>query len=296
MARVISTAFCVALLAATAAAFAVTEGAKTELSPIFHTLRLVGTFSPHCGCDTRAAQFSFKLRKREHIRVWMERDGKRADTLVSGRTYAPGTVTLSFDGIVNGDVLPDGSYTPVVQLPHRTFKLPSTFELDTHAPSVVSAKASGRFLSFHVKYVLSEKAHAALLVDGTQVELTRFESAEGTLAWSGLLDGKPAKAGAHTLEVVAVDTAGNRSAPSRPMTVDLQHLALARSRIVVRPRERFGVGVISRSTTFAWRLNGGHGVQHGATLRLRAPKQPGTYHLYVTADGSAAKAVVVVHG
>ena len=47
VARVLSTAFCVALLAATAAAFALTEGAKTELSPIYRT-HIDKVFSPTC--------------------------------------------------------------------------------------------------------------------------------------------------------------------------------------------------------------------------------------------------------
>ena len=46
MARVLSTAFLVALLAATAGAFALTQGAKLELSPIYGTRVPTKVFSP----------------------------------------------------------------------------------------------------------------------------------------------------------------------------------------------------------------------------------------------------------
>ena len=58
MARVLSTAFCVALLAATAGAFALTEGAKTELSPIYGVRIPDKIFSPTCSlrnCRTQVA-------------------------------------------------------------------------------------------------------------------------------------------------------------------------------------------------------------------------------------------------
>ncbi len=81
MARVLSTAFCVALLAATAIAFALTEGAKTELSPIYGTKVYPKVFSPTCKhCIYQAANIDFKLRKKQHIEVWMERNGTRVAT------------------------------------------------------------------------------------------------------------------------------------------------------------------------------------------------------------------------
>ncbi len=101
MARVLSTAFCVALLAATAAAFALTEGAKTELSPIYRT-KIAKSFSPTCDprfCATRSASIVFWLRKRQHIQVWMERNGQRVATIVPGKTFPKGEVRLAFPGV-----------------------------------------------------------------------------------------------------------------------------------------------------------------------------------------------------
>jgi hypothetical protein len=43
-----------------------------------------------------------------------------------------------------------------------------------------------------------------------------------------------------------------------------------------------------------WQLHGRSGVARAGTLRIRAPKKPGVYHLYVTAAGHSAVATVVV--
>ena len=90
----LSTAFCVALLAATAVAFALTEGAKTELRPLFGT-RIAKVFSPVCNpalCRSDTANIDFRLRARERLEVWMQRNGKRVSTIVAGKTFPKGRV------------------------------------------------------------------------------------------------------------------------------------------------------------------------------------------------------------
>ena len=52
MARIASTVLVVALLAATAAAFALTQGLKNQPAGIFGTKVERGVFSPVCGCDS----------------------------------------------------------------------------------------------------------------------------------------------------------------------------------------------------------------------------------------------------
>ena len=128
MARVLSTAFCVALLAATAGAFALTQGAKVELAPVYQT-HVDKVFSPVCSCRTRTAQIAFRLRRSDRLTVWVERDGRQVRTLVTGRSSRPGTVALVFDGRDDaGAPLPDGAYRPVIRLEreHRTIELPNT--------------------------------------------------------------------------------------------------------------------------------------------------------------------------
>ena len=140
VARMLSTAFCVALLAATAVAFALTEGAKTELSPLYGT-KIAKVFSPVCDpslCRGSTARIDFKLRERQRLEVWMQRNGKRVATIVLGRTFPKGEVNLAFTGLTRGGVfLPDGSYKPVVRFvdQHRTITLPNLIQIDTEPRS-----------------------------------------------------------------------------------------------------------------------------------------------------------------
>lgn len=305
MARVLSTAFCVALLAATAGAFALTQGAKIELIPIYKT-HVDKVFSPNCGCATNAARIDFRLRKKDKLTVWVDHDGTRVRTLVSGRTYPRGPVALEFDGIDDSGVtLPQGDYQPVVHLAreHRTIELPNTIVLDTRPPSVkvrhriythISPDGDGRNDAFEIHYSVDEPAHGILIVDNHQVEFTRFQRLHGTLRWNGKIDGRPARSGNHVLEISAQDLAGNRTKPFPFAVVTIRYVAVGRNRILVRPRGRFALLVLSDAARVGWKLHGRSGEARPGTLHLRAPKKRGVYRLYVTAAGHAAKALVVV--
>lgn len=305
MPRVLSTAFCVALLAATAAAFALTEGAKTELIPIYQ-VHVAHQFSPTCGCPTAVAAITFRLRTPDTLTVWMTRAGQRVRTIVPGRSYPRGPVALAFDGISDaGTTLPDGDYRPVVHLAreHRTIELPSTIVLDTKPPVVhvrhriythISPDGDGHDDVFRVRYRVSEHAHGILLVDGRQVEFTYREPLEGVLSWNGKIDGRLARPGNHVLEIAAQDLAGNRSKPFPFAVVTIRYVALGRSRVLVAPRARFSILVLADAPRVRWLFAGGRGTARPGTLRLRAPARPGVYRLYVEASGHAARALVVV--
>ena len=281
MARVLSTAFCVALLAATAGAFALTQGAKTELIPIYKT-HVDKVFSPDCGCATSVAKIDFRLRKKDRLTVWLNHDGERVRTLVQGRTYARGWVRLEFNGIDDsGLTLPQGDYQPVVHVRHRIY---------TH----ISPDGDGRNDTFEVHYSVSEPAHGILIVDNHQVEFTRFQPLRGTLTWNGRIDGRLARPGNHVLEISAQDLAGNRTKPFPFAVVTIRYVALGRARVLVRPRGRFAILALSDAPRVAWRIRGRHGVARPGTLHLRAPAKTGVYRVYVTAAGHAAKALVVV--
>ena len=120
------------------------------------------------------------------------------------------------------------------------------------------------------------------------------------LTWNGKIDGRLAAPGPHVLRISAEDAAGNRAKPF-PFAVVNDPLRRARP----RPRAREARARTSRSSCSptrarsTWRFARGRGtlrVGRGghATLRLKAPKKPGVYRLYVTANGHAAKALVVV--
>jgi hypothetical protein len=305
VARQLSTAFCVVLLAATAGAFALTQGAKVELVPIYRT-HVAKVFSPSCGCPTAVARIDFRLRKRDRLTVWIDHGGERVRTLVPGRTYPRGPVTLQFDGIDDqGFTLPDGDYRPVVHLSreHRTIELPNTIVLDTKPPVVhtrhriythISPDGDGRNDVFRIAYSVGEPAHGILLVDGRRVAFTYRKQLHGVLIWNGRIDGRLAKPGNHTLQISAQDTAGNRAKPFPFAVVTVRYVSLGRSRVLVRPRGRFALLVLSDAPRVGWVFNRTRGESRPGTVRFRAPAKRGVYRLYVTSGEHAAKALVVV--
>ncbi len=306
MARVLSTAIVLALLAATAAAFAITEGAKLEHSPITRT-KVDQLFSP-AGTAVPVAHIKFRLRTRERISVWIEDEhGTNVRNLITGRTYKAGSnLDLVWDGVAdNGIVEPDGVYKPVVKLArsHRVITLPNPIRIDTKPPvitvrhplyPILSPDGDGRNDSFTVPYTVNEPAHGILRVRGRQVEFTLRQKESGTLVWNGKLKGEPARPGRYLLTVAAQDRAGNVSKGFPFAIAQVRYLTLARDRIVVKPGARFALRVSTDYPTVQWRLHGAHGEQPRGTLHFRAPKKPGVYRLYITAGKHSAKTAVVV--
>jgi hypothetical protein len=271
VARVLSTAIVLALLAATAAAFAITEGAKLEHSPILRT-KVDPVFSPSSQAHP-VAHIDFQLRTRERISVWIEdSDGRRVGTLLANRTYRAGSkVELVWDGVAsNGIVQPDGKYLPVVKLArsHRVITLPSPITIDTTPPvitvrhplyPILSPDGDHRRDSFTVPYTLNERAHGILRVRGRQVEFTLGQKEAGELHWNGKLKGRPAHPGRYLLTVAAQDEAGNVSKGFPFAIAQVRYLTLARDRVVVRPGGRFALRVSTDYPTVGWRLHGAHG-------------------------------------
>jgi hypothetical protein len=311
VARVLSSAVVLVLLAATAVAFAITEGAKIEKSPIYRT-RVTKLFSPNCPtpCATGSttANVRFYLRKRERLDVWIvDSRGTRVSTLVSGRTFAPRRkLVFIWNGFTKaGELVPDGVYMPVVKLPHRTFELPNTIRLDTKPPAItvrhpqfplISPDGDGHADVFRVHYRVDEPARGILQVRDKQVELTYRKPLAGELVWNGMLGKppRPARPGRSVVSVAAQDAAGNVSKPVPFAIAQVRYVVLARNRVVVRPSGKFALRVSTDAPTVEWRLNGGSGVKRRGTLHFRAPRKPGVYHLYVTVASHSAKCAVVV--
>jgi hypothetical protein len=302
---VLSTAFCVALLAATAGAFALTQGAKVELIPIYRT-HVDKVFSPSCKCSTNVAKIDFQLRNPDHLTVWITHDGQRVRTLVPGRTYGRGHIALEFDGKDDsGITLPDGDYKPVVHLgnDHRTIEIPSTIVLDTKPPVVrvrhriythISQDGDHHDDAFVIHYKVSEPAHGILIVDDHQVEFTLDKPLSGKLTWNGRIDDRLVRPGNHVLQISAQDAAGNRAKPFPFAVVTVRYIQVGRTRVLVKPGAKFALLVLTDAPRFDWLFNRGRGTARRGTLRLRAPVVPGVYRLYVQAAGHSAKALVVV--
>jgi flagellar hook assembly protein FlgD len=307
VARVLSTAFVLALLAGSAAAFALTERAKLERSPIYGT-HVDPVFSP-AGKLKPVAHVRFRVRPRERVDVVIEdRHGDTVATLLTNRSVKPrSTLSLVWNGVTEAGLLvPDGVYRPVVKLlrSHRTITLPNEIKLDTVPPKIVvkhpqypiiSPDGDGHHDAFTFHYAIDEPAHAILLVRGDQVLLTRTSKQTGELTWNGRVDGgKRAPPGRYVLSVSARDIAGNVAKGAPFAIAQVRYLIVARKRIVVRPGGRFALRVSTDAPFVRWRLNGRSGVQPRGTLRLRAPKSSGVYRLYVSYGNHAASSVVVV--
>ena len=311
MARVLSTAVVLALLAATAVAFAITEGAKLDKSPIAATF-VDKVFSPD-GTKRPAARVQFRLRTRERLTVWIQdRDGNRVATLLPDRTLARGSeVRLAWNGLSpSGTLLPDGVYMPVVKLErsHRTIVLPSPIRLDTKPPVItvkhpqyplLSPDGDGRRDTFRIHYRLSEPANVILAVRGRRVLFKRGQKTSGEIVWNGRVRDSQGrlvrpKPGRYLLTISARDTAGNLSKGFPFGIAQVRYLTVARQRVVVRPGGRFALRVSTDAPRVSWRLNGRSGVQRSGTLHFRAPKSAGVYRLFVLAAGHAARVTVVV--
>jgi hypothetical protein len=311
VARVLPTALVLVLLAATAAAFSLTERAKLELSPIYGT-QPNQVFSPESKTPrTSVARIHFRVRKAERIDVWIQNSHgvKVADLLVDRAVHPREELRLVWDAFTGaGTLVPDGTYRPVVKLTrsHRTIVLPSDIVLDTKPPRItvfprtkypiISPDGDGHADAFRVRYQVSEPAHAILLLRGTQVVYTLGQKQTGTLTWNGKRPGtsRPLPPGRYVLGVAARDRAGNQSA-GKPFAIgQVRYVALARRRVVARPGGRFAIRVSTDAPRVEWQLHGRSGTLPRGTLRLRAPKRRGVYHLYVTVATHTAVCAVVV--
>ncbi len=307
MARIASTVLVVALLAATAAAFALTEGLKLEPSPITGPIRIPKVFSPVCGCDSATATIGFRLRERDVLDVAIvDADRDVVATLERGVRAAAGDVVFRWDGRdAAGRVVPEGEYAPRVHLrdAHQTITFPNPIRVDVTAPvvedvtvvpRVISPDGDRRADSVAVRYRFSEESRALVFVDGERRVLTQDRRTEGSVRWSGRVDGRGLPPATYGLTVAAEDRAGNLSAPSDPVPVRVRYVALGRQRVSVASGGPFAIRVSSDARTVRWRLGGRTGTVEPGTVRLRAPLQKGRFTLVVTANGRSARAAVFV--
>jgi hypothetical protein len=305
-ARLPQTLVVLALLGATAAAFAVTERLKLERSPVTGT-RVDKVFSPVCECARDSATISFVLREPGRLTVdVLDRSGRPVRTLVRSSDEPRGRVTYLWDGRDDLDrLVPDGVYRPRVRLRRhgRTIVLPNPIRVDTAdpririlrvSPRVFSPDGDGRRDRVTAWYEIDDPARAMMLVDGRRRVLERFRKTEGRLVWFGRIGGRPVRPGIYELRLRAVDRAGNRSRSTRAVPVRVRYVALARERIEVEAGKRFSVRVLTDAASYRWRFAGRTGASRSPVLTLVAPEEPGTYSLYVVTGRWADRAEVAV--
>ena len=295
------------LLGATAAAFGITERLKLERAPI-GAPDITEIFSPVSEGDTAQATIAFRLREAGRVSVSIvDSDGDVVRQLVNRqRAPAGGRVVTTWDGRDgDGGIVPEGVYRPRLRLTRdrRELILPNTIRVDTTAPAITLVSAAPRTFSpdgdgrndrVEVRYRVSEKANAMLLVNGVRRVRTRFRPTEGVLPWFGKVGGRSQRAGRYRLQLSAEDPAGNLATPTKPAVVRIRYIELARPTIRARARTRFGVRVTTDAARFTWRFAGATGRARPGLLVLRAPRKAGSYRLFVEANGHGAKARVVV--
>jgi hypothetical protein len=305
LARIAPTLLVLALLAATAAAFVVTEALKLRPSPLTN-VSVGRVLSPVCGCDKARTDISFRLRKRSRVTVQIVRDGQVVRTLVSGRIKPRGRLHLTWNGRDDGGaILADGSYAVRVEFPKghlRRIDMPNPLRIDTRPPrvlhvtakpSIVSPDGDGYSDRTHVQFTLSEPARGVIYVDGVQTVLALFPRTTDDLKWNGRLGGQPAR-GRHRITFAAVDPAGNLGKPVPVGTVVVRFVTLGRRQLRVAPGGRIQLTVSSDHPALRWRIGALRGTFRGHVLRATAPQRPGRYRLRVGYDGHVAVATVIV--
>jgi hypothetical protein len=306
VARIASTVLVVALLAATAAAFALTEVLKLQKSPITGT-NVAPVLSPVCNCATAEAAIHFKLRERDVLDLSViDGGGDVVATVVRGEEVPAGRVSLAWDGRDDaGSVVAEGEYRPRVHLREANFtiEMPNEMRIDVTppvvesfeiGPRVFSPDGDGRADRVSATYRLSEDAKGLLFVNGRRRVETKFARPQGRLDWYGRVDGSELPAGVYGLTVSARDPAGNVAERTQPTPVVIRYIALGRTRIEVTAGARFGVRVSADASEVRWGLAGRGGIAPPGTLRLTAPLQKGRFTLVVTANGHSARAAVFV--
>lgn len=305
MPRLLSTLLVIGLLGGTAAAFAITEGLKLEKSPITRT-HITKVFSPVCGCKHGIASIDFRLRSADTVTVTIVRHQGDTVATLADHYFRKGTVKVKWDGRDEaGSVVPDGSYRIRVHLGkrHQTINFPNTIRVDTTPPTiaiksvrpaVISPNHDGRAEYANISFRVSSTARPLLYVDGKLAGRGRLERAGGTIHWFGKSHGRRLPAGVYRLALRAEDRAGNVSRPTPAVDVRIRFISLGREVVRVPAGKRFSVRVTTDSKLVRWLLHGRFGEGAPGTLKLRAPKQAGRYHLFVTAVGHTQTALVIV--
>jgi hypothetical protein len=294
-----------ALLAATAVAFGVTERLKLERSPIAGP-EITKVFSPVCECDEEEATIAFRLRERDTVSVSIvDGDLDVVRRLVVREAVPAARFETTWDGRdENGEVVPEGTYRPRLRLEgdRRTIVLPNPIRIDTTPPRVLrvdvdsggfSPDGDGRNDKLSVGYRFSERAHGLLYLAERRVVRTLRQRPVSKLDWFGRVDERALPAGDYSFTLAAEDTAGNVS-DGRTFTARIRYVELGRETIRVGARTRFGVRVTSDAQTIRWRFARATGRTRPGLLVLRAPRRPGRYTLFVEANGHGARATVVV--
>ena len=304
MQRILSTAVIVGLLAATAAAFAITERLKLTKSPIT-AMKVVREYvSPKA--HTTAA-FAIRFRRLDRVTVSVrDSHGHEVDTLAYRVLARRGRRFFVWNGRTDaGTDAPDGTYRMEVHFTNqrRTILIPNPIVLESKLPAVLDAGAARPVFSpdgdhqsdtVTIHYKLSEGARAVVSLHGRRIILSRSHKPKNKVRWGGTVGYRLLPPGTYVLTVGAVDLAGNKATIVKHVTVTIRYIALEVKLVTVRVGGRLKIAVSTDAKRFHWKLGARSGSASGKVLKLRAPSAAGRYRLTVSERGHDATATVVV--
>lgn len=208
MKRWAPTAIVVALLAATAVAFATTERQKLEKTP-FAVLHVEPAFSPKHGAATIDLRF-----RRAHLVTLqvINSAGRVVSELAHERRVERGDVQFQW----RGRRVADGVYQPEITLDDgREFILPNQIRVDSVAPRIVLVSYRPRVLRrtekpvVKITYRVSEAAHAIVFLGHTRCALSYAKALQAALNCPLKRRGRRLRPGRYRLKLAAIDLAGN---------------------------------------------------------------------------------------
>lgn len=209
----------VALLAATAVAFATTERQKLEKTP-FAVLHVDRDVSP----ASSPALIVLRLHHAHLLTVQIvDRTGRPVATLVRERRYEPGTARFVWHANA-----PDGAYEPRVTLDDgREFTVPATITVDSVKPNAALVSYRPRVLRrgatrVRIAYRVSEPAHILVYVNGRRVVRGGAKALQFAVNWAAKTNNRRLPPGRYRLQLAAVDLAGNVGARTRPFVVEVR--------------------------------------------------------------------------
>src|SRR5437763_3018013 len=128
-----------AVLVASGAAFAISEGLKVQRAAVT-AVHVDKIFSPVCRCVQSRAVIGFKLTRSDRVTLAVvDSSGQPVRTLVHRRLFNRGAHHFTWNGRDDdGMLVPEGSYRPRVKLVRtdRTFLLPNPIAVDVTPPRI----------------------------------------------------------------------------------------------------------------------------------------------------------------
>jgi hypothetical protein len=306
-------AIVVALLVAAAASFAIAERLKLERSPVAGP-RLTRLIGPECECEKAVARLSVMLRERAVVNATIvDGSGEHVATLATGLRRERGRVAFEWDGRDDaGEVVRSGRYRLRLELTNldRTITVPTPVRVDARpprvqlvdvSPLVFSPDADGRRDRVLYRYRATEAAYPLVELDEEVLARgRRVPAGPGQVRWRGRLDGGYAEPGTYATRLVVVDAAGNRSEPTRVVTVRVRYVEL----LDVQQRARIGGTLAFRTDADARVVEysvrpvgagegfGGSVMPGAAEVRVPRGLRPGRYVLRVTVGERGERAAV----